>query len=156
MARIKRVHLYFDDSGVRRPDHNPQEHQRDQMDHFALGGILIHEEEIGALIATHRAFTANWKITDPLHSLPPSTGHRDANCSRAVYALPSIARRWGEGPIPVMICPRSLAQNSGFHRQTRSHHAVTGRASRSWFALRTDAPSEICKLMLSLWQEAEI
>jgi hypothetical protein len=60
MARIKRVHLYFDDSGVRRPDHNPQEHQRDQMDHFALGGILIHEEEIGALIATHRALNARF------------------------------------------------------------------------------------------------
>jgi hypothetical protein len=26
-------------------------------------------------------------------------------------------RRWREGPIPEMICPRSSAQNSGFHRR---------------------------------------
>jgi hypothetical protein len=38
------------------------------MDYFALGGILIHEEEIGPLIAAHRAFIAKWDITEPLHS----------------------------------------------------------------------------------------
>jgi hypothetical protein len=65
---VKRMHLYFDDSGVRRPDHNPQEPRRDRMDYFALGGILLHEEEIGALIVAHRAFTAKWNVTEPLHS----------------------------------------------------------------------------------------
>jgi hypothetical protein len=38
------------------------------MDYFALGGILIQEKEIGALIAAHRAFTAKWNVTAPLHS----------------------------------------------------------------------------------------
>jgi hypothetical protein len=65
---MRRVHLYFDDSGVRRPDRNPQQARRDGMDYFALGGFLIHEDEIGALIATHRAFTTKWNITAPLHS----------------------------------------------------------------------------------------
>jgi hypothetical protein len=65
---MKRIHLYFDDSGVRRPDRNPEQTRRDEMDHFALGGILIHEEKIGALITAHHAFTAKWNVTAPLHS----------------------------------------------------------------------------------------
>jgi hypothetical protein len=65
---MKRVHLYFDDSDVRRPDRHPEQTRRDEMDHFALGGILIHEDEIGALIAAHNAFTQKWNVTAPLHS----------------------------------------------------------------------------------------
>lgn len=38
------------------------------MDYFALGGILIHEEEIGGLIGTHRDFLKRWDIEVPLHS----------------------------------------------------------------------------------------
>jgi hypothetical protein len=38
------------------------------MDYFALGGILIHEDDIGALVAAHHTFTAKWQITGPLHS----------------------------------------------------------------------------------------
>jgi hypothetical protein len=65
---MKRVHLYFDDSGVRRADRNQENARRDGMDYFALGGILIHEEGIGALIAEHRKLTAKWKVAAPLHS----------------------------------------------------------------------------------------
>jgi hypothetical protein len=60
MAHIKRVHL-FDDSGVRRPDRNPEQPRRDEMDQ-------IHEEDIGALITAHHAFPAKWNVTAPLHS----------------------------------------------------------------------------------------
>ena len=45
---MTRVHLYIDDSGVRRPDHNPKEPDPTGMDYFALGGILIAEDAVGA------------------------------------------------------------------------------------------------------------
>lgn len=65
---MKRLHLYFDDSGVRRPDHNPGQERSDGIDHFALGGVLIFKDDIGALIEAHKAFANRWKIEVPLHS----------------------------------------------------------------------------------------
>lgn len=65
---MTRVHLYIDDSGVRRPDHNPKEPDPTGMDYFALGGILIAEDAVGALIQAHDAFMAKWQISAPLHS----------------------------------------------------------------------------------------
>ena len=38
------------------------------MDYFALGGVLIPENEIGAVIEMHSAFVTRWKLTGPLHS----------------------------------------------------------------------------------------
>ena len=62
--------LYFDDTGSRRlakldaggevPPHT--------MDWFALGGILVKEEEIEELIEKHKEFCSAWQIDYPLHS----------------------------------------------------------------------------------------
>jgi hypothetical protein len=65
---MKRVHLYFDDSGVRRPDRKQEGSRRDGMDHFALGGVLVEEEKIGDVIETHRQFMRKWRLEKPLHS----------------------------------------------------------------------------------------
>ncbi len=62
------LHLYLDDSGSREPDREPQLVRRDQMDYFALGGILINEEDIDQLYAQYKGFTAAHGITYPLHS----------------------------------------------------------------------------------------
>ena|SRR5215207_3379654 len=64
----RRFHLYFDDSGSRNPDHKPNPSRRDGVDCFALGGVLIDEDDIGALIQGHREFMARWKLANPLHS----------------------------------------------------------------------------------------
>lgn len=72
---MQRFHLYFDDSGSRRPDHKPHPVRADGMDYFALGGILIAQDDIGSLIAAHNAFTGRWNITYPLHSTQ-IRGHR--------------------------------------------------------------------------------
>jgi hypothetical protein len=47
------------------------------MDCFALGGILIAEEAISALLKAHARLAAKWKISDPLHSTK-IRGRRDA------------------------------------------------------------------------------
>ena len=70
----RRLHLYIDDSGSRRPDHRPAA-RTDQMDYFALGGILIFEDEVDDLIKVHKAFMAAWSLEYPLHS-SRIRGHR--------------------------------------------------------------------------------
>jgi len=64
-----KLHLYFDDSGSRRPDHKPNIVRKDGMDCFALGGILIQEgENILSVIDSYKRFSQKWGIDYPLHS----------------------------------------------------------------------------------------
>lgn len=63
----RRLHLYMDNSGSRRPDHRPAV-RADQMDYFALGGVLVFEDEVDGLIKAHKAFMASWGLEYPLHS----------------------------------------------------------------------------------------
>ena len=60
--------LYIDDSGVRMPDHVPDPVRNDRMDWFALGGIIVDEEDLARSIGLHRAFVDAWGIDYPLHS----------------------------------------------------------------------------------------
>ena len=69
MGMSARYHLYFDDTGSRDPDHNPDP-RSDKMNCFALGGVLIKEEDIDAIYALHKEFCSKWKIDYPLHSSP--------------------------------------------------------------------------------------
>jgi hypothetical protein len=71
------VHLYLDDSGTRRTDREPHLERRDQLDYFALGGLLIHEQNVGHLIEAHRRFLKKWNIDYPLHSTK-IRGRRDS------------------------------------------------------------------------------
>jgi len=58
--------LYIDDSGTRNPDHlAPKIAFRDW---FAVGGVLINEEDEGVAISAHERFCKEWGITYPLHS----------------------------------------------------------------------------------------
>ena len=60
-------HLYVDDFGSRYSD-KPQAQRADGMDYFALGGVLIDEAKIGAVLASHAALSDRWELTVPLHS----------------------------------------------------------------------------------------
>lgn len=61
-------HLYIDDSGTRHPDKKPGRSPAHGRDYFALGGILIKEEDEDTARALHDTFCRKWKITQPLHS----------------------------------------------------------------------------------------
>lgn len=61
-------YLYIDDSGSRFPDHHEPTGRDDGMNCFALGGILIRDEERAALTAARSAFCDRWGVTSPLHS----------------------------------------------------------------------------------------
>ncbi len=66
----KKIILCFDDSGSRDPDRKMSLHDRrqDKMDWFALGGVLVKEEDISEVIAMHDDFCQKWGINYPLHS----------------------------------------------------------------------------------------
>jgi hypothetical protein len=64
----KELHLYFDDTGSRNPDHEQIERRRDGMDCFGFGGILVNEEEVDALISIYKTFRKEWQIDYPFHS----------------------------------------------------------------------------------------
>jgi hypothetical protein len=67
MAKI--LQFYLDDSGTRRPDHDPGKRAAHGKDWFALGGVLLNEEDESGARAFHKAFCAKWDITYPLHSV---------------------------------------------------------------------------------------
>jgi hypothetical protein len=58
--------LYLDDSGTRNPNRLPLEFTF--KDWFALGGVLINEEDEGLAGTAHDKFCDEWGITYPLHS----------------------------------------------------------------------------------------
>ena len=64
----REIHLFFDDTGSRRPDRLPGEQRQDGMDCFGLGGILVNEEDIQSVLDDHRWFCERWDIDYPLHS----------------------------------------------------------------------------------------
>jgi len=59
--------LYLDDSGTRNPDKNPPQDQFRNW--FALGGVIIREEDEPIARQLHKDFCDNWNITYPLHSV---------------------------------------------------------------------------------------
>src|SRR5208283_1836659 len=61
-------HLYIDESGSRMPNFSPDIIRSDRMDYFAFGGALIHEDDVGAVIAAHAGIVHRWGLTGPLHS----------------------------------------------------------------------------------------
>jgi hypothetical protein len=64
----KKYYLYIDDSGSRFPDHQNTECRRDGMDHFALGGVLVAEEDKRSIAEAYQSFCDDWNISYPLHS----------------------------------------------------------------------------------------
>jgi len=60
--------LYLDDSGTRYPDRatgNTPEHGRDW---FALGGVIVKDQDETTVRAAHAKFCSSWGFTTPLHS----------------------------------------------------------------------------------------
>jgi len=58
--------LYIDDSGTRNPNHKSMTDQF--RDWFALGGLLVHEEDEDAVRSRYQQFCGRWGISYALHS----------------------------------------------------------------------------------------
>jgi hypothetical protein len=68
LVEQRKFQLYIDDSGSRHPDHKPDLHRADQMDWFALGGVLVDSEALTVAIDLHQTFLDRWGMDYPLHS----------------------------------------------------------------------------------------
>jgi hypothetical protein len=70
------VLFYMDDSGTRILDRDRTQFDRNAPDHFALGGVLLLEEEEEQLEQQHARLCEKWKIEYPLHSVDIRAGSK--------------------------------------------------------------------------------
>jgi hypothetical protein len=67
MPRI--LNFYMDDSGTRTPDRKPLPFRPNVRELFALGGVLINEEDEAPARKLYADFCDRWSIGYPLHSV---------------------------------------------------------------------------------------
>ena len=67
MPRI--LNLYMDDSGTRVPNRKPISFDRRRHEFFALGGVLINDEDEQVARSAYETFCNRWSIDYPLHSV---------------------------------------------------------------------------------------
>jgi hypothetical protein len=63
------LNFYMDDSGTRTPNRKPLIYNKNTREFFALGGILINEEDEALARKLYSEFCSRWSITYPLHSV---------------------------------------------------------------------------------------
>ncbi len=63
------LNFYMDDSGTRAPNRKPLRSDPHKHEFFALGGVLVNEEDEGAARSAYDAFRHRWSIGYPLHSV---------------------------------------------------------------------------------------
>lgn len=63
------INFYVDDSGTRRPNKRNGRAPAHGYDWFAIGGVLIKEEDEEPARNMHNAFCQRWGIESPLHSV---------------------------------------------------------------------------------------
>ncbi len=68
MMTCKEIHLFIDDSGSRDLGNKPIAQRNDLLDYFALGGVLVLQENVESAIESHMQFCSKWKLNYPLHS----------------------------------------------------------------------------------------
>jgi len=67
MPRV--MNFYMDDSGTRTPNRKPLPFEPSVRNFFALGGVLINEEDEAAARKAYHDFCERWKLNYPLHSV---------------------------------------------------------------------------------------
>jgi hypothetical protein len=59
----------MDDSGTRHPDHDPGKRAKHNFDWFALGGILVKDDDEPEVRELHEVFRRKWGLTCSIHSV---------------------------------------------------------------------------------------
>jgi hypothetical protein len=62
------LNFYLDESGTRHPKRTPGKRAKHGYDWFALGGVLVRQEDEPEARRLHNEFVSRWNITKPLHS----------------------------------------------------------------------------------------
>lgn len=65
---VQKLTFYLDDSGTRFPDHSGSKSAQG-YDWFALGGVLVRDEDEDRCRELHAELTSKWRMDYPLHSV---------------------------------------------------------------------------------------
>lgn len=71
------LNFYMDDSGPRKPDRAAMVFDSKRPDHFALGGVMVREEDEAEVRSKYASLCDEWGITYPLHSVDMRHAARD-------------------------------------------------------------------------------
>lgn len=117
----KAVHFYIDDSGTRTIDHEPTPFDTNQPNHFALGGVLVLEEDEGAVRAAHHELCSKWKIDYPLHSIDIRHGSNKFSWVRRESPeykpfMRDLTRMLTNAPVTALAC---VMDRPGYDRRYR-------------------------------------
>jgi len=63
------VNFYMDDSGTRKPNRAPLKFDSNNPNFFALGGLLVNDEDEQEIRDSHEELCKRWSINYPLHSV---------------------------------------------------------------------------------------
>jgi hypothetical protein len=115
------VLFYMDDTGARHLDREPTAFDPQKPNHFALGGILMLEEDEGAVRTAHNNLCTEWDITYPLHSVDIRHGTKNFSWVRrgtAEYAdfMNDLTQMLISVPITTLAC---VVDRPGYDRRYR-------------------------------------
>jgi hypothetical protein len=115
------VHFYMDDSGTRIPDHSPTPFDPKRPNHFALGGVLVLEEDEVKVRAAHTQLSDKWELTYPLHSVDIRAGAKDFSWLRRGSAdydafMRDLTRMLTNIPVTALAC---VMDRPGYDRRYR-------------------------------------
>jgi hypothetical protein len=141
------MHLYFDDTGSRNPDHVPQNTRRDGMDCFGFGGFLINAEDIDDFISKYKFFRATWGIDYPFHSQEIRGGRGNfgwlTRPENAGEFLPDLERLILSLPI---ICIAAIIHRPGYvERYSGRYGENTWMMSKTAFAVLVERSAKFAK-----------
>jgi hypothetical protein len=72
----------MDESGSRHPNHDVLVIPENAPRHFAMGGVLVYDEDESEVRDKHAKFCDTWQITYPLHSVDIRNGRKEFNWLR--------------------------------------------------------------------------
>jgi hypothetical protein len=128
------VHFYVDDSGTRTLDRDPSVFDPAQPNHFALGGVLVLEEDEDAIRAAHKSLCEKWSISYPLHSVDIRAAAKKFGWVRRDSAeykpfMRDLTRFLTEAPVVALAC---VVDRPGYDARYRSMYPRS-----TWHLCRT-------------------
>lgn len=143
----RELHLYFDDTGSRNPDHAPKQARDDGMDCFGYGGILLNAEDIDRFILSYKEFKIRWRIDYPFHSYEIRGGRGNfgwlKNPEKAGEFLRDLEQLILSLPI---VCIAAVIHRPGYvERYAEKYGQETGMMSKTAFAVLIERSAKFAK-----------
>lgn len=117
------------------------------MDYFALGGVLIKEEDISEILMEHKAFRGRWDLTAPLHSTK-IRGQREGfswlkkDPVKAVQFFSDLDNLMVSLPLVAMAC---VIDRTGYVSRYKGRHAEPWLLCKTAFSILVERSAKYAK-----------